>query len=311
MNNGNLKNANNQNNSIIDEDFDDRYGSSGSLPSQSTAYINQQQPPQKPPPPIPPTNIKHRNSDSEFYEEYLPQLTTLSQKYQQHAAAYMADQSIQQHNMNRFPITNQSQQLQSQQGPPQPQQQQQQSLIQNYVNNCNEMSTNRPYLSNAGANMVASSNNAMCMMKSKQPNTSALLTIAQSSHQTYSAPHSPQKKKLTLRMKSLSLDSPESVETLKEKRPQLNQSSASNSMVPINQNHLIHGELQQHQHQHQHQHQQQHQPQTLANVTMPSSTMSPVLGVGHSPPRYDSNEMINYPFKKSIRIVGLGRSLDN
>ncbi|UXI18519.1 spermine synthase-like [Sarcoptes scabiei] len=33
---------------------------------------------------------------------------------------------------------------------------------------------------------------------------------------------------------------------------------------------------------------------------MPSSTMPPVLGVGHSPPRYDSNEMINYPFKTSI-----------
>lgn len=34
------------------------------------------------------------------------------------------------------------------------------------------------------------------------------------------APHSPQKKKLTLRMKSLSLDSPESAETLaKDKRP--------------------------------------------------------------------------------------------
>ena len=32
------------------------------------------------------------------------------------------------------------------------------------------------------------------------------------------APHSPQKKKLTLRMKSLSLDSPESAETLKDKR---------------------------------------------------------------------------------------------
>lgn len=106
-------------------------------------------------------------------------------------------------------------------------------------------------------------------------------------------------------MKSLSLDSPESVETLKEKRPQLNQSSASNSMVPINQNHLIHGELQQHQHQHQHQHQQQHQPQTLANVTMPSSTMPPVLGVGHSPPRYDSNEMINYPFKSKFYLISI------
>lgn len=68
-------------------------------------------------------------------------------------------------------------------------------------------------------------------------NSPALLSIAQASHQAYSgrspthlpyqrshfptptAPHSPQKKKLTLRMKSLSLDSPESAETLKDKRP--------------------------------------------------------------------------------------------
>ena len=54
------------------------------------------------------------------------------------------------------------------------------------------------------------------------------------------APHSPQKKKLTLRMKSLSLDSPESAETLKDKRMGGNGSRIGDDYYPTCSSSAVH-----------------------------------------------------------------------
>lgn len=60
-----------------------------------------------------------------------------------------------------------------------------------------------------------------------------LLTICNDVPQPFSAPHSPQKKKLTLRMKSLSLDSPESVETLQHHHQKDKRAATAAGGLPV------------------------------------------------------------------------------
>ncbi|XP_027194843.2 uncharacterized protein LOC113789499 isoform X1 [Dermatophagoides pteronyssinus] len=264
--------------------------------------------------------MTHRNSDSEFHQ------STIEYHQQQYGSMMIKQQ---QSDLQRF-------------------QQQHYNNISgtSSINNSNEQSpmlTNRTlpsiaYFNTNGGNSNLINKPLSIVHQQQQQQHPSLLMIQQQQQQAYSAPHSPQKKKLTLRMKSLSLDSPESAETLKEKQRNFSTPPIPPTLqLPPPINHHPH-----HHSHHYHQPQQQllrrdmiiniadpltqqqsnlsSQPSTATTTTTTSSsitsttssttaaTLPPTVGlVGQSPtpPRYDSNELINHysTFKSAAAVV--------
>ncbi|KAH9491350.1 hypothetical protein DERF_016077 [Dermatophagoides farinae] len=254
--------------------------------SSSSCPPPQQQQQQQPQPPPPTIKMTHRNSDSEFHQ------STIEYHQQQYGSMMKQQQQQQQQPDIRY---------------------QHYGSGHSSMNNSNEQSpmiTNRTLPGfayhnnngNGGGGIVPISINKSSVpiihqQQQHHHNTPTLLTISQTQQQAYSAPHSPHKKKLTLRMKSLSLDSPESAETLKDKRPNFTPPIPPQlpPLPPIAAAHHYH-----HHHPHHHSQHRRDMMKTVAEPSSSSSSLPPTVGlVGQSPPRYDSNEMINHysPYK--------------
>nr|XP_046917469.1 protein kinase 4-like [Dermatophagoides farinae] len=256
--------------------------------SSSSCPPPQQQQQQQPQPPPPTIKMTHRNSDSEFHQ------STIEYHQQQYGSMMKQQQQQQQQPDIRY---------------------QHYGSGHSSMNNSNEQSpmiTNRTLPGfayhnnngNGGGGIVPISINKSSVpiihqQQQHHHNTPTLLTISQTQQQAYSAPHSPHKKKLTLRMKSLSLDSPESAETLKDKRPNFTPPIPPQlpPLPPIAAAHHYH-----HHHPHHHSQHRRDMMKTVAEPSSSSSSLPPTVGlVGQSPPRYDSNEMINHysPYKSA------------